>query len=378
MKTKKIQILGIRGLPAAHGGFETFAEHLSLYLIQAGWEVIVYCQSEDVKKVEYSTWNDVKLVKIPAKAGAFGSLFFDLKAHLLAIRNYRDFTPLVLGYNTAIISSMFNLFLKKWLINMDGIEWQRAKWSGLIKLWFWINEKIALLFATEFIADHPEIKKHLESSFIQKIRRKKIHTIPYGAKIVEDQNTDINKLKELALTTNNFFLCIARLEPENSIKEIINGWILSESRLPFLLIGPYSDDNAYHKEILNLKKSSQGLLIMPGAIYDQVFTKTLRKFCLAYFHGHQVGGTNPTLLESMAAGSLIIAHNNCYNKWVLDSNGYFFQNEFEVAASIKKVLESSHQENETLQNLNLERVRRNFSWNLVLSTYENLLKDFTA
>src|SRR5262249_25470384 len=129
---RTLRILGIRGIPAAHGGFETFAEQLALYLVQRGWRVIVYCQDDGHGTIQHDQWRGVERVRIPiAMGGAKGTMLFDWIATRDAAR-HGDLC-LTLGYNTAVFCAMLRARRVPNIINMDGIEWRRAKWGGLAK-----------------------------------------------------------------------------------------------------------------------------------------------------------------------------------------------------------------------------------------------------
>ena len=138
MQTKIVSILGTRGIPSNHGGFETFAQDLGLYLSERGWTVNVYCQKIGKGKTEIEIWKGIQLIKIYIKKDTnYGTLLFDLKSIIHSLRNKGIF--LTLGYNTAILNLIYKVFRKVNIINMDGIEWKRRKWGFFIKSWFWIN-----------------------------------------------------------------------------------------------------------------------------------------------------------------------------------------------------------------------------------------------
>ena len=139
MKERGICILGTRGVPAAHGGFETFAEYLALYLVKRDWKVTVYCQQDEAGIIHEDNWHGVHRVHIPVTSqGPFGTIIFDWKSTLHA-SGKKDLI-LTLGYNTALFCVLYRMRGLTNLINMDGIEWKRAKWSRPIKIWFWLNE----------------------------------------------------------------------------------------------------------------------------------------------------------------------------------------------------------------------------------------------
>src|SRR5690606_23838031 len=173
---KKIFILGTRGIPAQHGGFETFAEKLSVYLRGKGWEVFVYCQ-EDFRGAMFETdWNGIHRIHFPVESsGSLGTVIFDYKSIIHSLK--QDGLFLTLGYKTAILKGRHRLRGKRNVINMDGIEWRRDKWGKVAKSWFWMNERLGCWVGNHLIADHPKIKEHLAS----RVDHEKISMVPYGA-----------------------------------------------------------------------------------------------------------------------------------------------------------------------------------------------------
>jgi hypothetical protein len=171
----RLNILGIRGVPAQHGGFETFAEKLSLYLLQRGWHVTVYCQETGLGPSWESDWNGIQRIHIPVKQqGAAGTVVFDWIAARHATRQHGLF--LTLGYNTAIFNLLQRANRQVNIINMDGIEWRRNKWGPIARTWFWLNERAGCWIGNHLVADHPRIKDHLAT----RISADKITMIPYG------------------------------------------------------------------------------------------------------------------------------------------------------------------------------------------------------
>ena len=163
MSKKKLIITGIRGIPGEHGGFESFAEKLALFLSHNNWEVIVYCQKKGLKKNNTVVWKGINCRYIyMRKNNSLSTILFDFKTIIDSLK-YKKYLTLTLGYNTALFNILYFLLSRKNIINMDGIEWKRERWSLPVKLWFYFNEKIAKLFSTHMIADHPEIKKHLNT-----------------------------------------------------------------------------------------------------------------------------------------------------------------------------------------------------------------------
>jgi glycosyltransferase involved in cell wall biosynthesis len=362
-----LRILGTRGIPAAHGGFETFAEYLALHLVNKGWRVIVYCQEDGEGPVFYDTWQGVERVRIPVKAGGpKGTIIFDWKATWHAAQ-YKDLC-LTLGYNTAVFCALLRLRGVPNLINMDGIEWSRAKWSGLAKAWFWLNDWMGCWLGNHLVADHPEIKKHLET----RVKAEKITMIPYGADAVTAP--DPAPVVAMGLSPGNYFTVIARAEPENSLLEIVQGFSSKPRGYKLVVLGNYSTHNAYHQAV---KQAASDEVIFPGAIYDKTIVQALRYFSAAHIHGHQVGGTNPSLVEALGAGNAIIAHNNRFNRWVAGEGAVYFSGAGEFSSRIESLIndaESISVNGESSKN----RFLKEFTWENILNQYENLLIKFSS
>ena len=159
-------------------------------------------------------------------------------------------------------------------------------------------------------------------------------------------------------------MLIARIEPENNIETILDGVVLSNSKIPFLVVGDYSN-NSFGKRIKE-KFENFSQIVFLGSIYNNNELNSLRYFCDLYFHGHSVGGTNPSLLEAMGSANLIIAHNNIFNKAVLKENAYYFYNPKDVSFYIKR--KSKEFESIKIQN-NIEKIKNEYDINKINGSY---------
>jgi glycosyltransferase involved in cell wall biosynthesis len=361
-----LRILGSRGIPAAHGGFETFAEQLSLYLVARGWRVIVYCQEHAdggrTRPPVHDLWRGVERVRIAVPGdGAIASMVFDW--HCIAHAGRHRDLCLTLGYNTAL----FNLRLRAAgivnLVNMDGIEWRRAKWGALAKAWFWLNDWAGCWLADHLIADHPDIHAHLRT----RTSARRISTIPYGA--VPADNPPVEPLAAFGLRPGGYLTLIARPEPENSILDAVRGFSCRARGLQLVVLGAYCDDQRYHRAIQDAASDEVRFL---GAIYDPAVLASLRAHSVAHVHGHQVGGTNPSLVEALAAGNAVIAHDNRFNRWVAADGAQYFRDAIEIDQVLSRVL-ASPALLQRMRQCSLERFAEAFQWDVVLAAYEALL-----
>lgn len=363
---KIINILGVRGVPAAYGGFETFAAQLSQYLTARGWTVSVYCQIEPDAEGRRGPdreddWNGVRRIHLGSgRRGAVGSLVFDARC-IWRVRR-RPGIDLVLGYNTAIFSLLQRMHGRVVLMNMDGVEWKRAKWKRSVKAWFYLNEFLGSHIASVPIADHPEIARHLRRHGCRRAV-----TIPYGANLVDA--APIEPLAHFGLTPDNYLVSIARIEPENSILEIVRAFSAKARGASLIVLGHLHDENAYHRHV-RLAASSE--VVLPGAIYDPELVAALRFHARAYVHGHQVGGTNPSLVEALGAGNAILAHDNSFNRWVCGPQQFYFDDERTLRDRIDDVLADASSLAPARQ-ASRQRFSEQFQLEHVLAAYEALL-----
>jgi len=362
LRSKTLRILGTRGVPAAHGGFETFAEYLSLYLVAKGWRVVVYCQDDGVGPVFEDTWLGVERVHIPvAQDGPKGTIVFDWQATAHAAK-HQDLC-LTLGYNTAVFCALLRLKGIPNLINMDGIEWSRRKWGPVAKLWFWLNDWAGCWLGNHLVADHPQIKVHLSS----RVRAHKITMIPYGADAVRTAPT--GPVTTLGLEPGKFLTVIARAEPENSILEIVSGFSAKVRGMQLVVLGNYAEDNVYHRAV---KAAASSEVRFVGAIYDKTVVQALRFHSAAYVHGHQVGGTNPSLVEALGAGNAVVAHDNRFNRWVVGDGAMYFKDAHRFSDCMDTLIR--HPDALTrLRQHGQARYGDAFTWEHVLQQYESLL-----
>ncbi|MGR8930434.1 MAG: DUF1972 domain-containing protein [Gammaproteobacteria bacterium] len=362
---KHLMILGTRGIPAGHGGFETFADMLAHHLVKRGWRVTVYCQEPKGSEFLESQWDGIDLVHIPTGvSNPLHTIWFDLRSTLDAAK--KPGIVLTLGYNTALFLLWYKLHGKPNLINMDGLEWQRSKWPWPVKLWLRCNERFALWFSDYLIADNPGIKKRL--SMLSP--NKGISMIPYGAPAIDGATPDL--LRQFDLTPGQYVLVVARGEPENSILEIVKAFTRKRRNQKLVILGKYTATNDYHRQVMQAANDD---VVMLGAIYDSTILNALRFHACLYAHGHQVGGTNPSLVEALGAGNPVLAHDNAFNRWVADEAAYYFNDVDSCALHFDSLLDDAEQLS-ALSKVAKQRHRDLFQWPAILEQYENLLNEW--
>ena len=363
MKNKCLNILGTRGIPASHGGFETFADHLARYLRKKSWHVNIYCQDDDriFGDGEQDTWEGITRTHFQTKrSGPVGTMEFDLKCvrHVLS----QPGSDLVLGYNTAVFCLLQRLRGRRIIMNMDGIEWRRSKWGIGPKVWFYINELVGANIAHVAIADHPEIAKHIKSRCF-----KTPVVVPYGSDRIDA--ADAALIAPYGVEPGRYFVSVARIEPENSILEVVRAAAGLPDGMKALVLGKFDPENPYHREV---KAAAGDMVLFPGAIYDAAIVKALRFHAFAYLHGHQVGGTNPSLVEALGAGNAVLAHDNPFNRWTAGEAQFFFKDEQSAAALMIEMCETP----EAVARARVaasERHASEFPWQKILEAYEEVL-----
>jgi len=366
--TKTVRMLGTHGVPANYGGFETAVENIALFLVRHGWRVVVYCQVKGSGAIVEDTWQGMERVLIPVEAdGAKGTSLFDWISVRHACRH--DDLCLTFGYNTGVFSVLQRMRGIPNVINMDGIEWSRSRWGPLMQSILYINERIAAWFGNHLIADHPEIEKYL----LTRAPKRKITTLTYGADPVPDAPVD--PVIALGLEPGRYLTLIARPIPENTILEMVQGFSSRPRGTKLVILGGYKpDQDRYHRQVVDAASDE---VVFAGPIYDKATVKALRFHGVAYAHGHTVGGTNPSLVEALAASNPVIAHDNAYNRWVAGDAALYFSSPSGFSDALDRLL-GSEELRERLRAASRRRFEEEFTWDHVAGQYEQLLLRYIA
>ena len=360
MKKLKIGILGTRGIPNHYGGFEQFAEHLSSGLLQRGHEISVYNSS--LHPYKQREWNGVRIIHCldwEHRIGTAGQFMYDWNC--ITDARKRDFDVLLhLGYTSDSVwhwrwpKKMINI------VNMDGLEWQRSKYNRPTQRFLRWAEGLAARNADVLIADSPAIRDHLIAHY------NKIPVyIPYGADIFS--RPDPTVIEKYGLIPQRYFLLIARMEPENNIEMIIRGHLASDSPHPLFVIGNIT--NKFGRYITSTYNDPK--IKYADAIYDKNELDNLRYYSALYFHGHSVGGTNPSLIEAMACGCFIAANNNRFNKAVLKDDAAYFSTPGDVKSIIDSPVPAGILERWTRSNI--EKVNAIYNQERIVESYEAMM-----
>jgi glycosyltransferase involved in cell wall biosynthesis len=355
----KIGILGSRGIPNAYGGFEECAQHLADGLVNNGHEVFVYNSSlHPYKEKNWKGVNIIHCTDYEDKLGAAGQFIYDFNCIRDArTRNYD--VLLQLGYTS---NSIWHRLWPKDainIINMDGLEWKRTQYSKTVQLFIKKAEAMAAAHADYMIADSVGVRQYISDRY-----KKQASFIPYGAELFAKPDTSL--LKQFQLEPYQYYLIVSRLEPENNIEMIIEGYLNSNQEHELIIVGGL---NKFGKR-WQQKYQSQKIKFI-GPVYNKSLLNNLRHFSTLHFHGHSVGGTNPSLLEAMACQCNIAAHNNIFNQSVLENDADYFLNSNQVASILNsgKVYADSL----TRKQNNLKKIVSFYNWKNIVASYETLM-----
>jgi glycosyltransferase involved in cell wall biosynthesis len=358
----KIAILGTRGIPAHYGGFETFAEELSVRLAAKGYAVSVYCRKGN------SDWSGpfykgVRLITLPTVKHKY----FDTIAHTFLSAWHVSFSDTDIVYICNAINSVFaivpRLFGKRVIINVDGLEWKRAKWNKLGKWAYQASEWIATKLAHVIISDSKAVQDYYRQRF-----NKETTNISYGAQRKEAPGADA-VLEKYGLKERNYILYISRLEPENNALMMIKAYEKIKTDMPLVIVGAAPYGREYIDKLRSTKDPRVKFL---GGIYGDGYC-ALQSHAYFYLHGNEVGGTNPALLEAMAFGNCVVAIGVPFNKEVVAEAGFCFEPGDEVDLRNKMEHLLGHPEIvEQYRSLAQKRISIFYNWDEVANQYEHL------
>ncbi|MBB2144653.1 DUF1972 domain-containing protein [Pedobacter sp. LMG 31464] len=357
----KIAILGTRGIPNHYGGFEHISEYISEGLVQKGHSVTVYNSHQH--PYQQKSWNGVNLVHCydpEYLIGTAGQFIYDFNC--LRDARKRNFDViLIMGYTSSSVWGKLYPQESVIITNMDGLEWKRTKYSKPVQQFLKYAEKLAVKHSQFYIADSMVIKSYLKDKYAINSSY-----IPYGADLYSPQEKEQFSLTEMQ--KEDYFLLMARMEPENNIETILDGFTNSNSEKNFKVLG--DTQNKFGKFITDKFKNDERIKFK-GSNFNNVAVRSLQNNSYLYFHGHSVGGTNPSLLEAMASEALIAAHDNPFNKSVLEKDAFYFNNAVDVRKLIETV-QRKDPEKQMVQN-NLLKIQYQFNWEKVIDAYEEFI-----
>lgn len=359
----KIAIMGIRGIPANYGGFETFAENLAPRLVTMGHEVTVYGRS-NIIDYDKDFYKGVRIKILPT----ISHKYLDTVIHTLVCTVNSFFTKydvvLVCNSANAIFCFIPRLMRKPVVLNVDGLEWKRQKWNWAGKAFYKMSEFLATFMPNEIVTDAIDVQKYYENKF-----KKESTLITYGAP--EEKATTKAVLDQYGLKTDEYVLYVSRMEPENNAHRVVNAFEKARTDKKLVMVGdaPYSTDY-----ITKLKKTTDPRIIFTGYVFGDGY-KELQSNAYFYVQATEVGGTHPALVEGMGYGNCILANDVPEHHEVLGDTGVYFSktDDDDLVAKMQQLLDDAKLVNKKREVI-LQRVRAKYSWQRVTEQYEELFK----
>lgn len=321
----RIVMLGTRGVPARYGGFETAIEEIGRRMVERGHRVTVYCRGAEGEPSEHL---GMELVHLPAArkksletlSHTFLSVF-----HLLFTRRRHD-AAFVFNAANAVFLPVLRVRRLPVAVHVDGLEWKRAKWGGAGRRYYRTAESLSVRWGDALIADAQGIADYYTEEFDAATE-----LLVYGAPVLDDPHTE--RLAEVDLLPRGFHLVVARFEPENHVLEIVQGYHASDAQLPLVVVGsaPYADD---YTAAIESAAAGDPRIRLVGGIWDQELLDAHYANAASYLHGHSVGGTNPSLLRAIGAGTPVIAYDVSFNAESLGTRSRYFTTPADVAACV--------------------------------------------
>jgi len=359
MFKNKVAIIGTNGLPGKYGGWDQLVIHLTDQL-RDHFDFLVYTSYTAIKgKAEYK---GTKLKKVPFKANGFQSIPYDIYSIIHAL--FVCDVLFICGTSGCVFLPFARIFGKKIVLNPDGQEWKRGKWSKPVQWFLKLSEKWGVKNATIVVADNLIIQNYLNEEY-----DKDSVLIEYGGDQVVKVDLSEVTANKYNLTKGKYAFKVCRIEPENNIDLILEAFS-QQSELPLVLIGNWN--NSIYGTVTRNKYANYKHLNLLDPIYDQITLDELRCNCGIYVHGHSVGGTNPSLVEAMNLGLNIFAYNVNYNVETTENKAYYFDNVEQLQQLVSNYNTGVLRSNSVSM---LEIAKRRYLWSIITNKYSKVFSN---
>jgi rhamnosyltransferase len=379
-RVRTIGILGTRGIPARYGGFETAAETIAVGLRRAGFRVIAACETDNSSRACPDSYQGIELVYFPVRNSLrpLSEILYDVRS-LLVVGTRVD-AIYMLGYGAGFFFWIARFLRKTLVVNSDGMEWKRPKFGRISRFLLRQSERFGLTSANVIVADSKCVAQYVEQTYGKTPVFLAYGTAsispppPWDPSLLEKWRPGLSRL----LKPDDYYLVLARMEPDNNIDKIIQGFALSRTTRKLLLVGPCISPD-YLSRLTNLA-GRDDRIVLAGAIYDIGIKTMLRWHCAGYLHGHMVGGTNPSLLEALSAGNVVIGTDVEFNREVIGDGGnlpafYFHPH----PDSIAKAIDAADPEllilREKARTGGPARIREAYDWSEIIRGYEAMFNN---
>lgn len=361
----KLAIIGSRGYPYVYSGYETFVKEVAERLVSQGIEVRVYCHKQLFKERPAKV-KGIELVYIPTiESKVLSQLIHSFLSMTHACCSKTD---VILTVNAANgpWGLIARIFRKKTIINVDGMEWQRPKWKGLGARYFKTAAWLSTRLYDVIVTDAEAMRQVYLNTF-----QKDSTVIAYGANIRHSTQPEL--IGQFGLTPGSYYLIVGRLIPDNNSDLLLEGFLRFSSTKKMVIVGdvPYKDAFAQ-----GMKSRASEQVLFLGYIENSEILAELYHHCHAYLHGHEFGGTNPTMLKAMAYGCAILALNTVFNQEMLQQGRYglFFDKTPESLAELMHQTESDDAGMQALRHNARNGLTKKYDWDVVTAQYLELMK----
>jgi glycosyltransferase involved in cell wall biosynthesis len=359
--SRKVAIIGIVGLPANYGGFEIFTEFL-VESLNSVFDITVYCSKRSYP-VRPTTYKGVRLRYCPVfQANGVQSICYDIFCILDALR-YAD-SLLILGVGGCLILPFLRLFgcRKNIVVNIDGLEWRRNKWSKAAKWFLKFSEKCAVKYSDHVVGDNKVIADYVEKEY-----NKNCALIEYGADHQFIQKPTAELIAKYPFLTNSYAFSVCRIEPENNVHLSLQAFSAVD-RMPFVIVGNWHN-SSFGKNLWEHYKNSPNIYML-NPIFDMEILNVLRSNAIMYIHGHSCGGTNPSLIEAMFLGLPVITFNVNFNRETTEEQAFYYSSLTELCEIISAISQTELNQNAiVMKNI----ANRRYTWARISKCYQELL-----
>lgn len=369
-----IAMVGTRGVPARYGGFETAVEEVGRRLADRGHQVRVYCrrpagekrQERPAEGAGDERYLGMTLVYLPALRRRSLETLSHTALSVGHLVRHRTDVAFVLNAANAPMLPALRLARIPVATHVDGLEWRRAKWGPAGRRYYRAAEALAVRWSDALIADAQGIADYYTAEFGATTRR-----IAYGAPVI-DPGSDA--LAGLDLTPGGYHLVVARFEPENHVLEAVEGYVASTAERPLVVVGSAPYSTGYTQAVTRAADDPRVRLL--GGVWDAALLDQLYANALTYVHGHSVGGTNPSLLRAIGAGTATVAWDVPFNREVLRDDGWYFDDPASLAALLVRA--EAGVDEVAAHGRALVARARDYDWDDVATGYETLALDLAA
>lgn len=380
---KNVFIIGSKGIPANYGGFETFVDKLTEGKISEDIKYHVSCMASNSNEFEHNGARCFN-VNVP-NIGAAKAVYYDIAALRECIKyiknnNIENSIIYILACRIGPFIGYYNRQLMKLgvtlLVNPDGHEWKRSKWSMPIRKYWKISEKLMVKHADLLVCDSINIEKYIKEDYKQ--YNPKTTFIAYGAdeeksKMLDNDPTLLEWYKEKDVRKKEYYLVVGRFVPENNYSLMIEEYMKSNTKKDFVIITNFEHNKFYEELKVKTNFEKDKRIKFVGTVYDQELLKKIRENAYGYLHGHEVGGTNPSLLEALASTDLNLLLDVGFNEEVGKDGAVYFNKDITTLASIINSLDNASEEYiSKLANKAKNRIKEEYTWENIIGKYENL------